>query len=362
MYPFSGRFPVVATTLLGGIFLLQPRSVAQDLSRESKEEATRLRDEQLAGVNERIQTLEVLKERDKAALRAIIRRIPAYDKALEDWASLTEETRRDAQAKAAESGLSIFLLDRTIKLKDQADLTKQELEELRRKLVRPDADPALHRSCVSMLQELRAIRSREALIRFFEQSQNYRSIVNSLEKGGRTEAAVKIATLFVQNPEAKFFLADGELLIAVGYAHFAGRVAKEEVDRLVDLSEKDLLQIKNYSQSLTRHSNELRRLRGQKARLVKQAVEAFERDVAAFDRDVTAFNRDRAAYMRDLAVFDRDVDAFNALPRDQRTKAEFDRLKRSRGALDKRVADLNKRKADLEKRRADLKTRKAASH
>jgi hypothetical protein len=225
------------------------------------------RDERLRELLQRMDELETLKRRDVAALRSIAKHAPAYNRALEEWASLGEDVRAAAESKAAQAGLSILLFHHAVKLRDQAAMTKQDLEEISRQAFRPTADPATRESYLGMLRELREINSREELIRFLQRSRNYQSIVENIENGKKAELTVAVAKLFVQNPETKFFLADAELLTAIGYAQFSGRIAKEEIDRIDQLAERDLLQLKDLSRILTSHTEELKSLREQERRL-----------------------------------------------------------------------------------------------
>lgn len=77
---------------------------------------------------------------------------------------------------------------------------------------------------------------------------------------------------------------------------------------------------------------------------LKSDLEAFARDMAAFNRDVTVWKRDCTALESDVAALNRDIQAFNALPANQQSQTQRNRLfRRKEEVSDAKQTSLNGR-------------------
>jgi hypothetical protein len=94
-------------------------------------------------------------------------------------------------------------------------------------------------------------------------------------------------------------------------------------------------------------------------RSAKEDREALDRDGARYNRDLTTFLRDLDACEDDTAALNRALRAFNALPADQQTREEVDRLREWKKKSTEWQRDLIMQKKDLDKRKKDLEARGA---
>ena len=219
-----------------------------------------------AAIEGRIRDLELIKDRERMAIRRIGDHVPQTIRAIEDWGKLANKARDDARRTARDFMVSFVLLDRRIHFAAQAEQARAPLDELGATMFKGTPDAQVRENYAKLLEEFRVARSKTELVELLQNSRNLYAVVSALSEEDRNAFILSVAKCFVRDPRLQLMLNDIELVSAIGYARVSGAVAEHEVDRLVNLSESDIRQIGSYSRMMHRTVNELSALRQEESR------------------------------------------------------------------------------------------------
>lgn len=209
-------------------------------------------------IDKHIPKIERRLESTRKELNNYLTKLPELVKSLEEWGSVASKARKEAFSQAANLIITIFLIDKMIKIKEFLLVKKAELKAVE-SFLNSTKLPVNH---VKELAVLRKIQYKKELLKYLSYLKKFAKIKKIYQDKTKFFEALALAISVVTiDPRIKLAISGGMYSIAVGYAWKAGKLSTERVEQLLDLSEQDLISVQKLSELYVKDIDDLKNLK-----------------------------------------------------------------------------------------------------
>jgi hypothetical protein len=213
--------------------------------------------------------------RDRQAIDSWNRDLPGYLNSFDEWLELDKEAQKASVARGLNLAAVLFLTDLQAKLRTRGDLKQQELDEIWRRLRESPLNSPEFKALLTqngiLVKDLRAANGQADFVRLLEDAILVTRGAYSASHAHYAAAAVELLGLALHDPRARVLVAEVDFAISAVYANLADRLARKNIENLLQLGDKRLQAINSLSAVMSRHVNERKELKRRRQKILSDA-------------------------------------------------------------------------------------------